>query len=208
MDTVVLRGIKQEIVVGKDAWQREGKPQPVHISIELSPLDDFQAAASEDDVSLTVDYGKLFKAISGSILTQKFESVRQLVISLVQCMPPFRQLEIEISVPKALLLVDGGLVHTIKISRADSTNQMQVCHHVDLKQIRCNSIIGVNPHERIYKQRLLISLGFDHEGNEATLMATAEPGLFADFFECSQQIVEVSLKSSLNYIVLLPGGSN
>src|SRR6266487_2750626 len=72
LDHIHLRNICLQLPVTTipDAWHRSGKPQPVTISIRLTyPTSLVAAAAATDDVSLTLDYGKLYRSIKGDIQT-------------------------------------------------------------------------------------------------------------------------------------------
>lgn len=66
VDEVQLDGIDLHLPVGPDPWHRKGKPQPCRASVKLS-YSSAIAAATEDDVSLSIDYGKLFRRIEAEI---------------------------------------------------------------------------------------------------------------------------------------------
>lgn len=66
VDDVQLDGIDIHLPVGPDSWHRQGKPQPCRASVKLS-YSSAIAAATADDVSLSLDYGKLFRRIEAEI---------------------------------------------------------------------------------------------------------------------------------------------
>lgn len=59
-----VRNLQTSLVVGRDAWGREGKAQPLLISASVSLREPFQSASNEDAVTgSTVHYGILSKKI-------------------------------------------------------------------------------------------------------------------------------------------------
>ena len=62
LDSVKLRDIQLPLPTAPDAWHRQGKPQPCTASLKLS-YSSTVAAAAADDVSLTLDYGKLYRRL-------------------------------------------------------------------------------------------------------------------------------------------------
>ncbi|KAJ9503071.1 hypothetical protein H2202_001224 [Exophiala xenobiotica] len=158
MDKVILKGLKFELAVGFDAWRRPGKPQPVSITVEIHPRSNFEAAAAQDDVKLSLDYGKLYKRISGSL--EKFgecSTIHVLISQLAQLMPDYAFLDMDILFPKALLQVNGGVLYRLQIDNS-TPGLVTPTLTLDVKGIGCRCIIGVNPHERLYKQSLSIDI--------------------------------------------------
>ncbi|KAE8414980.1 dihydroneopterin aldolase domain protein [Aspergillus pseudocaelatus] len=70
-DTIQLRNIQLQLPTAPDPWHRPGKPQPCSASVRLSYASSV-SAADADDVSQTIDYGKLFRRI-----VKELESVDQ-----------------------------------------------------------------------------------------------------------------------------------
>jgi len=66
VDDIHLRNIQICLPVGPDPWHRSGKPQPCIASMKLS-YSSAIAAATADDVSLSLDYGKLYRRIEAGI---------------------------------------------------------------------------------------------------------------------------------------------
>ena len=59
-----VRNLQTSLVVGRDAWGRRGKAQPVLLSASVSLREPFESASNEDAVTeSTVHYGSLSKAI-------------------------------------------------------------------------------------------------------------------------------------------------
>ncbi|KAA8646117.1 hypothetical protein EYZ11_005511 [Aspergillus tanneri] len=83
LDSVRLRDIELPLPIGPDPWHRTGKPQPCTASLKLS-YSSAVAAAIADDVSLSLDYGKLYRRLEEDIrhLGQRGEAPGQRMISV------------------------------------------------------------------------------------------------------------------------------
>ncbi|KAF3387603.1 Folic acid synthesis protein fol1 [Penicillium rolfsii] len=66
LDSVRLRDIELPLPAAPDPWHRPDKPQPCTASLKLS-YSSAVAAAEQDDVSLSLDYGKLFRRLETDI---------------------------------------------------------------------------------------------------------------------------------------------
>ncbi|KAL6236897.1 hypothetical protein BDW75DRAFT_98504 [Aspergillus navahoensis] len=66
LDSVCLRNIQLPLPAAPDPWHRNGKPQPCTASLKLS-YSSAVAAANADDVSLSLDYGKLYRRLDEEI---------------------------------------------------------------------------------------------------------------------------------------------
>ncbi|PLB37332.1 dihydroneopterin aldolase [Aspergillus candidus] len=66
LDSVQLRNIQLPLPVAPDPWHRFGKSQPCTASLKLS-YSSAIAAAAADDVSLSLDYGKLYRRLEEDI---------------------------------------------------------------------------------------------------------------------------------------------
>ncbi|KAL4915289.1 hypothetical protein BDW62DRAFT_188697 [Aspergillus aurantiobrunneus] len=66
LDSVRLRNIQLPLPAAPDPWHRTGKPQPCTASLKLS-YSSAVAAANADDVSLSLDYGKLYRRLDEDI---------------------------------------------------------------------------------------------------------------------------------------------
>lgn len=156
-DKVVLKGIRYEAVVGLDAWHRPNKSQPFELEIHLSPRDGLTAAAEDDNVAFTIDYGKLYKALNAAILGHKFASVHELYQTIRASVPDVKIWLISLTFPKAILSANNGLRMTWNGS-VDENGLSNVLQIMNIDGLDCRCIIGVNSHERLEKQRLLIGL--------------------------------------------------
>lgn len=66
LDSVRLRDIELPLPAAPDPWHRPDKPQPCTASLKLS-YSSAIAAAAADDVSLSLDYGRLFRRLEADI---------------------------------------------------------------------------------------------------------------------------------------------
>ncbi|PWY92604.1 dihydroneopterin aldolase domain protein [Aspergillus heteromorphus CBS 117.55] len=66
LDSVRLRNIQLPLPAAPDPWHRPGKSQPCTASLKLS-YSSAVAAANADDVSLSLDYGKLYRRLEEDI---------------------------------------------------------------------------------------------------------------------------------------------
>ncbi|ETN47033.1 dihydroneopterin aldolase [Cyphellophora europaea CBS 101466] len=157
MDTIILRDLKFELAVGRDAWRRAGKLQPVSITLNLQPTSTFEAAALQDDVNLTLDYGKLYRTVFSKIRDQIYGNVQGLMLDLARCVEEYKLLGIDIVMPKAVLEAEKGLHYHLRIDKSDP-EKVDASWSMAIKGIGVSCIIGVNPHERQYKQKLSVDL--------------------------------------------------
>lgn len=176
-DVVFLRNLSVSAVVGCDAWQRPNKPQPIVIDLKL--FTDITAAASQDAVGQTLNYGTLCKNVtsaveeSGLTMTaggrKQWDDLRAL--AAVLCYIPFRtaqetnditisRVELTITLPKGVLLAEGGVgLFWVIESRARTDIEVRYeQQRLIVRQMKLPVIIGVNPHERLEKQQVVIDL--------------------------------------------------
>ena len=173
MDVVILRNLHFELVVGLDAWHRRGKPQPVFVSLEIASGVAIQNAAAGDDVSKALDYGKLFKLIHGKLTTSnaQFRDVHALHDAVRNCIASNVCVRIEITLPKALLRAEGGVLYArVEEYKEDYLLPVETLR---ITGIRCACIIGVNPHERVDKQIVSVDLVFTETSDGAPNGAAA-----------------------------------
>lgn len=81
LDSVRLRNIQLPLPTAPDPWHRTGKPQPCTASLKLS-YSSAVAAANADDVSLSLDYGKLYRRLDEDIRNMAASNNSKHMISL------------------------------------------------------------------------------------------------------------------------------
>ena len=168
-DSIYLRNLQLSAVVGSDAWRRPGKEQPVIISLHCGYS--VSTAGTSDKVSDTLNYGSMCKVITSAIEANSWPSVGRLVIDFPGFdfrWPVLSSGEVTVQLPKAILRAEGGLEvrGTIKSDENGDGEDYQLVHNVvywewTVKRIRVACIIGVNPHERLQKQDVLVDIKAD-----------------------------------------------
>ncbi|KAL9107509.1 MAG: hypothetical protein Q9227_007611 [Pyrenula ochraceoflavens] len=177
VDSVSVRNLRLDLIVGKDAWGREGKPQPVVASAWLYLSNAIKEASRTDDVTKGVDYSKLCKSIVSTLKSQNeysdiFAIAAQISSSeLLGIWQPGAEhriagSRIEASLPKGVLRSSSGLRYAMSCER-DEEGNLFIMQSIEINDIACACIIGINPHERLEKQPVSISLFFRYP---ATLM--------------------------------------
>jgi len=202
-DIIFLKDMQFMLSVGTDAWQRKGKTQPVHITVQVDQVKAINEAALSDDVSKTLDYGKLYKSIQHNLEGQKdydniLEVAEQVLLAITA---PGVDVTLEIDLPKATLRAEGGFGYTLKKTANPETSHDVVC----IRGIKCACIIGVNPHERRDKQILIIDLTFRSDNKPPTKSMTPMSEVSATRIETTQyhKIIETLVNVRQLSILLL-----
>ncbi len=166
MDIISLRNFHLTAVIGRDAWSRPGKSQPIVLTLKL--LIDTTVAGTSDEIAHTFSYGQMCKDLT-LLSDGHFSNVDDFIISLVSIASskrwPGKSIQISLVVPKALLRVEGGLGREV-VLRKNCVDDGAAEQHIWawegqawlVKQLKVACIIGVNPHERLEKQQVTINL--------------------------------------------------
>lgn len=195
VDRVHITGLRFDTVVGLDAWHRPGKAQPIELDVQITPpgSNGLEQAAQEDSVAYTIDYGKLYKKLL-ILFGQKYDSISQLYQSVRSCLPPARSWLISITLPKGVLAANKGI--QITWNGTVEENNTSVLQIMTISEIECRCIVGVNPHERLEKQRIFISITIGSIENRLSpsLLAgvSLDPSPALAYQEMVQSVVEVS----------------
>lgn len=186
-----VRNLQLTIEGPHDAWGRQGRPQPMLISAEVSLSQPFGSSSSTDVVAAdTVHYGLLSKAILGTI--KHYEETKQIAsMSLYALLDviwahltglylngvrarsevknPFlslgvmSSLTVTVDLPKASLL--GSAVSLSAMTRyeeGDDGNYIQgQALALTLKELRVPTLIGVNDNERLAKQVVVANISLE-----------------------------------------------
>lgn len=201
VNTVFLKDMPFMLSVGKDAWNRENKPQPVSITLRVNNVKSIHDAAASDDISQSLDYGKLYKNIQSKLGNpgdqHRFADIAKQVLAAVEV--PETSSSVEVDFPKAALRAEGGLRYTVNGDKdRDVTN---VHKTLQILGIKCACIIGVNPHERREKQIVVVNLTFRGEYN--TKDATAIEIALDHYREIIEMVVKLTEGSSYQTIEAL-----
>ncbi|KAJ6083343.1 hypothetical protein N7467_007478 [Penicillium canescens] len=215
LDTVRLRDISLPLPAAPEAWHRTGKSQPCTATLTLS-YSSIIAAAETDNVSLTLDYGKLFRRLDSDVrnmaqLSTSADHPHKHMVSVAgtRCadldndtyavgLDPrvtaaivanaglgmleetaarvaeesvsdgYGECEVELCFGKALLRAEGGLRYrsvTVWGERDGGVRCPVVLEEeFRIEGIRCHAVLGVNAHERVEKQAVVVGLVFCGEG--------------------------------------------
>lgn len=205
VNTVFLKDMPFMLSVGKDAWNRENKPQPVSITLRVNNVKSIHDAAASDDISQSLDYGKLYKNIQSKLGNpgdqHRFADIAKQVLAAVEV--PETSSSVEVDFPKAALRAEGGLRYTVNGDK--DRDVMNVHKTLQILGIKCACIIGVNPHERREKQIVVVNLTFRGEYN--TKDATAIEIALDHYREIIEMVVKVCqlliLSSALHCLYLV-----
>lgn len=165
LDTIYLRNQKISAVIGPDAWNRAGKPQPIVLSLQLQI--DTTSASTTDDLKNTFSYGQMCKDITAKLDGKTFTSMEHLTSDLAGLADhwPGETLQLQALAPKGMLRVEGGFGRDFCLRRVETQTQGRktlnwhvASHEWVVKGLKLGCIIGVNPHERLEKQNISIDL--------------------------------------------------
>jgi dihydroneopterin aldolase len=187
--TIRVQNLQSVVQVGRDAWGRTGKAQPILISATISLREPFDKASTEDSVnnSSTVHYGILSKAIldavesfsskdpnhtlrallthilchlTGAGLDAEESSSRRVNPSPVLEVTALKSLELKLVLPKASL-IGSGVALSGTVLYAGSGNAEAHSTSLKLCGLRIPTLIGVNPNERLAKQIVVTNIELD-----------------------------------------------
>ena len=160
-DTIYLRNLHLNAAIGPDRWHRSGKEQPVVLSLRLTH--NVVSAAAKDDVDMTLNYGILCKQVTQFVcgyqgkwaLNECAYEVGKLAVTWAkqETWGELKDTKIDILLPKGALRVEGGLGIEVSMQAYRVTAQTLV-----VKELRVPCIIGVNDHEKVEKQMVVIDL--------------------------------------------------
>ena len=183
-DIIYLQNLRLSAKVGPDAWHRRNKPQPLSLSARLHI--NTSAAGSSDDIRQTVSYGDICRIITEFVeREEEFHCIEQLgwKITLLADENKWRgeKFEVDVALPKGLLRAEGGIGFRCCVVRDPSDYQSIAGGWHDgeeyewqIRDLKLACVIGVNPHERVEKQGVVVGLrilsctmdetGVDHGG--------------------------------------------
>ena len=177
LDTILLRGLRLTTTFLADAWGRQSKVQPITLDIALSL--DTTSAASTDDIDATFSYGTLCSSITSKISEGSFffslDDLTSILTSFAEDWPG-EALKIHVVAPKAILRAEGGLSREIFLKRRSNAvsggpiafSKWHLEQHFwAIKGLKLACIIGVNAHERLEKQAVVLDVDIGGEEDES-----------------------------------------
>ncbi|KAL8795471.1 MAG: hypothetical protein Q9195_002060 [Heterodermia aff. obscurata] len=176
-DSIYLRNLQLSAVVERDAWGRAGKTQPVLMSLRLHR--DTARAGNSDEVGDTFSYGQMCKDVATAIDRKTFDEFEEIIVGIAMLSNVWagERLEYQVTLPKGLLRVEGGLCRDVVLQRYTTNEWRFRSRQWTVRKIKAACIIGVNPHERLVKQAVSIDICVpdtveDHDGGTPVI-----PGL-------------------------------
>lgn len=168
-DQVYIRNLRRDIIVGKDAWGRTGKTQPLFISLRIFVDKAIEKAARDDDVTRSIDYSELCKVLKRDV-HDEVSLVHVAGRVAVSCglhnpsqkpLDPISPYKLELTLPKAVLYSKKGLIYAWENYGSTHTDRSVFPNETfRIEEIECSCILGINPHERLEKQPVSIDLSF------------------------------------------------
>lgn len=163
-DTIHLRNLRVSATIGRDAWGRASRAQPIITSLQLHV--DTTSAGNSDNLKDTLSYGQMYREVIGKADRASFESIDDLASSLGELFNnwPGKRVELQVLAPKASLRAEGGLTKECSWELGHSWKQCTLISHAwTIRGLKLACIIGVNPHERFEKQIVNIDLQIEGE---------------------------------------------
>jgi len=203
-DYIFLRNLQLSAIVGEDAWGREGKIQPAVISLRLRK--NIDAAGQSDNINDTVSYGQICKEIMGVVEAQNkkggFGNMDDLCNSIKELAVEWggTTIYIRLVLPKASLHASGGV--GLELDRSQPFHPGQVTMNYLVNDLRVSCIIGVNAHERLTKQVVIVNLQlasaqprFDYKRLTADVIKMVESSTYETLEALATEIARISCLS-------------
>ena len=146
--------------IGPDAWDRAepNRAQPIMLSLKL--YIDTRSAGDSDNIRDTFSYSNMCKDVFGQVDGASFATIDDLARCVGELMNgwPGKMLKMVALAPKAVLRAQGGLAKQCVWERKAEGDLSLHSHAWRIKDLQLACIIGVNPHERLEKQTVIIDL--------------------------------------------------
>ena len=190
-DCVFIRSLSLSTICGGDAWNRRDRPQPVLIDVRIPA--DLKLAGSEDSLQGSVNYSNISKVIRKAVETgAPWDSLEAMLYSLKERIQEvcgqWVPSELKIVLPKGALMTEGvGIYFDV---RKDAMEFL-------VQRLRVACIIGLNDHERLARQDLLIDLRLRDAG--LPLQKNCQ-GMVADIVEVRALYLPVLLGCCLTFL--------
>jgi dihydroneopterin aldolase len=164
-DVVLVDTIQFSANIGADCWGRS-RNQPVTISVYLHLKPTFlDVSGQSDNVADSIHYGYLTKDIS-TLSESSYESIHALINGATTkafnlAGEHAEAVRVIVGLPKLILLAEGFEVEIITPTGQSAFGQAA---KVIVKDLVMPVLIGVNPPERLAKQRVITNITFYEKG--------------------------------------------
>jgi len=211
-DTVFVDSIQLTAAVGIDCWGRP-KPQQVLASVYLHLKPSFlDACGKSDDVADSVHYGHLAKAVS-AVVDEKARSgvhyfgVHALIEDVTRVAFELAgesadAVRVVVDLPKQILLASGFSVEvtTSKVGESEVDKAGETASGlvgppaiVRVKGLVLPVLIGVNPPERLARQRVITNIMFSERASYTSSVLPGPPQSKIDYPDIVQCLYQVCL---------------
>jgi dihydroneopterin aldolase len=199
MDSVILRNLQAQARIGPDCWGRD-RPQHLLITVFIITTKVAQAGVSDKEEDLMIDYSKISKGILEHIKSRSepFESLYSLVLELADDVIPnfgngsghrFDELKIYAIAPKQFLCADALEIQLFRTRQGKQVSSRDV---IQIRNLQANVIVGLNTHERLAKQRLLVDISIEVQQSFKPWMEFLNMefmSLILDVSHCTRKVV-------------------
>ena len=164
-DVVFINALQVTADVGPDCWNKQ-RAQPVNITICLKLKTSYLSTAGQsDNVQDSIHYGHLSKVITSLVeknTGSSFGDINGLISAVTRetfalAEKAATEVRVEIELPKLILLAGS---FSVEVATFPDVDVSSMPHKVTVSDLVLPVIIGVNPPERIAKQRVVISIVF------------------------------------------------
>ena len=159
MDTIFVKNIHVNAVIGLDCWHREEK-QPAVVTIRVPWSID--KTGKTDSIADTLDYRPLYTIVTILQTERAYQSLpdfaKEICNRIVQ-LTEGTSAEVTVLLPKAVRQADGvQLEMRVQSTNGFGPSQVMFSEIYVVKGLRIDCLIGIGIHERKEKQPVLLDL--------------------------------------------------
>lgn len=167
MDKIIIKDLVVRNIIGVDSWERE-KRQPVIINIIIQK--NIAEAGKTDKLANTINYGTVSKVVTEFAEESSYKSIEALAdgiskVCVNRCSAP--KVTVSVEKPRALLHASSAGVEITRTredyahieSNPNALPDSAESHEdiIFVKDLKLNTIIGINPWERREKQTVILN---------------------------------------------------
>ncbi|CAG8584448.1 3735_t:CDS:1 [Funneliformis caledonium] len=162
-DKIIIKDLEVHNIIGVDSWERV-KKQPIIINLTIYA--NISQAGNTDHLQYSINYGTVTKVVTKFSEESSFKSIEALADAIAKlCITEFdtTRVNIRLEKPKALLHAKcaGVEITRTKDDYSESpkiTGENEYSDKIFVRDLKLNSIIGINPWEREEKQSVIVNL--------------------------------------------------
>eukprot|EP00127_Corallochytrium_limacisporum_P006597 Clim_evm26s231 gene=Clim_evmTU26s231 len=201
LDRIFISNLVTRQIIGVEHWERQ-KPQNVRISISVL-VDTFEASQT-DSLLDSCDYGRMAKDTLAFAEKSSFKTVEALASGICQlliCNHKAQEVTVHLEKCSALLYAQGAGVELTRTpqdfcpkNHVDFTSVSDIRPYakpldvVFIRELLVRCIIGLNPHERLEKQSVVINLRMSCDDLDRSASSDTIRGTI-DYFRIGKRLV-------------------